>query len=258
MSKEMLKRFSIEDVQMYREQGEDVDFSVVEIWGMAEGNNSHHNPISKEVLERDSDTFKGKFVIADFDKFIKDTLTHTDSQKIIGYVDPREKIEFKDKIVDGVSKEFVVVKALLSKVYATDVIEMFRSNNERTVSCEFSCATMYEEDDYGNFLDDDGKVVQVEDNPILGYHIHGITILGLSYNPSIRGTEIKVKQFAEKIENPLKKFADERDEKLNGKTYKVNKTELKDKSWGDVDKTTLRNKVMSAKNKSTLVKMFIY
>ena len=254
MSKEMLKRFSIEDVQMYREQGEDVDFSVVEIWGMAEGNNSHHNPISKEVLERDADTFKGKFVIADFDKFTKDTSTHTDSQKIMGYVDPREKIEFKDKIVDGVSKEFVVVKALLSKIYASEVVEMFRSNNERTVSCEFSCATQYGEDDYGNYLDDNDNIIQVEDNPILGYHIHGITILGLSYNPSIRGTEIKVKQFAEKIENPLKKFADERDEKLNGKIYKVNKTELKDKFWGDVDKEVLRNKVMSAKNKSTLVK----
>ena len=131
---------------------------------------------------------------------------------------------------------------------------MFRSDNERTVSCEFSCATQYEEDDYGNYLDDDDNIIEVEDNPILSYHIHGITILGRNYNPSIRGTEIKVKQFAEKIENPLKKFADERDEKLNGKTYKVNKTELKDKSWGDVDKTTLRNKVMSAKNKSTLVK----
>lgn len=38
------------------------------------------------------------------------------------------------------------------------------------------------------------------------------------------------------------------------KTYKINKTELKDTAWGDVDKTELRNKVMDAKNKATLVK----
>lgn len=254
MSKEMLKRFSIEDVQMYREQGEDVDFSIVEIWGIAEGGNSHKNSISKEVLRKDADTFKGKFIVVDFDKYAKDATTHTNSQSIVGYIDPREEIEFKTKVVEGISKEFVVVKALLSKVYSTEIVEMFRSDNERTVSCEFSCATQYGEDDYGNYLDDNNNIVKAEDNPILSYHIHGITILGRNYNPSIRGTEIKVKQFAEKIENPLKKFADERDEKLNGKIYKVNKTELKDKSWGDVDKTTLRNKVMSAKNKSTLVK----
>ena len=47
----------------------------------------------------------------------------------------------------------------------------------------------FEIDEYGNIIDNV--------NPILGYSIHGITVLGLEYNPSIRGTEIKVKQFVE-------------------------------------------------------------
>ena len=37
-------------------------------------------------------------------------------------------------------------------------------------------------------------------------------------------------------------------------TYKVNKTELKGTPWGDVDKTALRNKVMKASNRDSLVK----
>ena len=38
------------------------------------------------------------------------------------------------------------------------------------------------------------------------------------------------------------------------KTYKINKTELKDKAWGDVDKAKLRKTIMGAKNKAALVK----
>lgn len=257
MSKEMLKRFSIEDVQMYREQGEDVDFSIVEIWGMAEGGNSHKNSISKEVLRKDADTFKGKFIVVDFDKYAKDAKTHTDSQSIVGYIDPREEIEFKTKVVEGISKEFVVVKALLSKVYSTEIVEMFRSDNERTVSCEFSCATKYGEDDYGNYLDDNDNIVKAEDNPILSYHIHGITILGRNYNPSIRGTEIKVKQFAEKIENPLKKFADERKSKLGKKEKYVSHsidTSKESVDMGDWNGDKAKNDLLKEKNYEALGK----
>lgn len=39
--------------------------------------------------------------------------------------------------------------------------------------------------------------------------------------------------------------------------YKINKTELKDTPWGDVDKVEMRNKIMEASNKATLVK-FVY
>ena len=57
-----IKTFSIDDVRLYREQNEDPDFAMVEIYALAEGLNSHRNPFSREVLERDADTFKGKFI----------------------------------------------------------------------------------------------------------------------------------------------------------------------------------------------------
>ncbi len=215
---EYVKEFSIDDVKMYREQDEDMDFSIVEIWALAEGNNSHRNPFSVEVLEKDANTFKGKFIVAKYNKFKKDAEGHEIDEAIVGYVDPREKIEFKKKFVnkDKMEKEFVVVKALLSKIYAKDIVDMFRKNNSRKVSCEFSCKTKYEENQYGRPIDEYGREMNV-DNPILSYHIHGITILGLSVNPSVPETEIKVKQFAEKLNNKknLKDLAIERMQKIN-------------------------------------------
>lgn len=213
-----LKNFSINNVQMYKAQNEDLDFSIVEIWALAEGNNSHKNPISKEVLERDANTFKGKFIIGKYDKLKKDSTTHVTDQAIWGYIDPNEPIEFKTKIVDGVEKEFVVVKGVLSKIYANDVVEMFRQNNNRTVSCEFSCNLQYEEDEYGRPIDEYGNIID-DVNPILGYSIHGITVLGLEYNPSIRGTEIKVKQFVESNNSDieLKEVAKKRFEQISNR-----------------------------------------
>lgn len=250
---EYMKKFSIEDVQLYREQDEDPDFAYVELWALADGNNSHRNPFSKEVLERDADTFKGKFIVAKYNKFEKDTEAHSLNQSILGYVPPNEEIEFKTKEVDGIEKEFVVVKGLLSKIYAKEVVDLFRTNNGRTVSCEFSCATQYEENEYGRAIDENGLELDV-DNPILSYHIHGITILGLKYNPSVAGTEIKVKQFAEKCEQQsLKQFAEERKEQLKLVSHPIDKSK-ESVDMGDWNGDKAKNDLLKEKNFKTLAK----
>ena len=248
-----IKTFSIDDVRLYREQNEDPDFAMVEIYALAEGLNSHRNPFSREVLERDADTFKGKFIIAKYNKFEKDTEAHALNQSILGYVPPNEEIEFKTKEVDGIEKEFVVVKGLLSKIYAKEVVDLFRTNNGRTVSCEFSCATQYEENEYGKAIDENGLELDV-DNPILSYHIHGITILGLKYNPSVAGTEIKVKQFAEKCEQQsLKQFAEERKEKLKLVSHPIDKSK-ESVDMGDWNGDKAKNDLLKEKNFKTLAK----
>lgn len=234
---EYIKKFSVDDVQMYREQNEDPDFAVVEIYALAEGNNTHKNPFSREVLERDADTFKGKFIIGKYDKFIKDTESHEIEQSVLGYVPPNEEVEFRMKEVDGVKKEFVVVKGLLSKIYAKDVVDMFRSKNERTVSCEFSCSTEYDENEYGKAVDEFGVELNI-DNPVLSYHIHGITVLGLRYNPSVAGTEIKVKQFAE--ESLQSHLVDKSKEAVDMGDWNGNKAKddlLKEKNFKTVAKS---------------------
>lgn len=250
---EYMKKFSIEDVQLYREQDEDPDFAYVELWALAEGNNSHRNPFSKEVLELDAHTFKGKFIVAKYDKFQNDTEGHELDEIIIGYVPPNEELEFKNKEVDGVEKEFVVAKGVLSKIYAKEVVDLFRTNNGRTVSCEFSCATQYEENEYGKAIDENGLEMDV-DNPVLSYHIHGITVLGLKYNPSVAGTEIKVKQFAEKCEQQsLKQFAEERKEKLKLVSHPMDKSKGA-VDMGDWNGDKAKNDLLKEKNFKTLAK----
>lgn len=251
--KEYMKKFSVEDVQLYREQDEDPDFAYVELWALAEGNNSHRNPFSKEVLERDADTFKGKFIVAKYDKFKGDVEGHELDESIIGYVPPNKEVEFKNKEVDGVEKEFAVVKGLLSKVYAKEVVDLFRTNNSRTVSCEFSCATQYEENEYGRAIDENGLELDV-DNPVLGYHIFGITVLGLTLKPSVAGTEIKVKQFAEKCEQQsLKQFAEERKEKLKLVSHPMDKSKGA-VDMGDWNGDKAKNDLLKEKNFKTLAK----
>lgn len=250
---EYMKKFSIEDVQLYREQDEDPDFAYVELWALAEGNNSHRNPFSKEVLERDAHTFKGKFIVAKYDKFQNDTEGHELDEIIIGYVPPNEELEFKNKEVDGVEKEFVVAKGVLSKIYAKEVVDLFRTNNGRTVSCEFSCATQYEENEYGKAIDENGLEMDVN-NPVLSYHIHGITVLGLKYNPSVAGTEIKVKQFAEKCEQQsLKQFAEERKEKLKLVLHPMDKSKGA-VDMGDWNGDKAKNDLLKEKNFKTVAK----
>ena len=250
---EYMKKFSIEDVQLYKDQNEDPDFAYVELWALSDGNNSHRNPFSKEVLERDAHTFKGKFIVAKYDKFQNDVEGHELDESIIGYVPPNEEVEFKNKEVEGVEKEFVVVKGLLSKIYAKEVVDLFRTNNGRTVSCEFSCATQYEENEYGKAIDENGLELDV-DNPVLKYHIHGITVLGLRLSPSVKGTEIKVKQFAEKCEQQsLKQFAEARKEKLKLVLHPMDKSKGA-VDMGDWNGDKAKNDLLKEKNFKTLAK----
>ena len=196
---ELVKSFSINDIKLYKED-ESVDFAIAEIEALADHSNTHKNPISLDVLKEYSDTFLGKFVVAKYDKWTKDVTTHVPDEAIIGYIDPRQEIRYRTKVVDGIEKTFVVVDATLSKLYATEIVEMFRQNNHRSVSCEFSCATLYEENEDGIPIAEHGTLMYGEENPILAYSIHGITVLGLKVNPSVAGAEMSIKKFAEEAQ----------------------------------------------------------
>ena len=240
---ETIKQFSINDVNLFKDD-DSADFALAEIYFLSDGNNAQNCPIPTEVLKRDAKTVLGKFVVAKFDKWVGDVTSHVLDEVIIGYIPMESEVRFVEK--DG--KTFAVCDAIISKIYSTEVYNLFKEENYRSVSSEFSCSQP--------------NANEMGEGEVDALIVRGITLLGKSVRPAIEGANMQIKKFSEKeadeyylsLNNPLKKFADERDEKLNGKIYKVNKTELKDKSWGDVDKTTLRNKVISAKNKSTLVK----
>ncbi|PNX45571.1 MAG: hypothetical protein BV457_09305 [Thermoplasmata archaeon M9B1D] len=243
MDNENIKQFSINDIQMFRAD-EDVDFMHVKIWALGDGNNSHHNPISTEVLTRDADTILGKFLIAKFDKYENDVTTHVPNQQILGYVPPNQEVKIEEK--DG--KNFITVDGLVSKIYATDVVNMFRNGiSQREVSCEFSCQE-------SDVVDENG------DTPILRFFIHGITFLGLKYHASSAGSEVKVMQFAEQFENNnnLKSFAEKRmkqlkEEEKNLVSHPMDKSkEALDTSDWNGDKA--KDDLLKEKNYLTLAK----
>ena len=243
---EKIKQFSVDDIYLFTDD-EDVDFALGEVYLLAEGNNSHKNPISLDVLKRDAHTMLGKFLIAKYSDFQKDVTTHTQDQQIVGYFPKDGKIQFKEK--DG--KIFAVFDVLISKLYATPVYQLFKEHNFRNVSAEFSCIEQEEPDENG-------------DNPIEKIMFHGCTILGLNYTPSCEGAEMNIKRFSaesaddyySKHNNSLKLFSERRKKELaDKKTYKINEKELKDTPWGEIDKTDIRDKVMNAENRDELVKV---
>ena len=243
---EKIKQFSVDDIYLFTDD-EDVDFALGEVYLLAEGNNSHKNPISLDVLKRDAHTMLGKFLIAKYSDFQKDVTTHTQDQQIVGYFPKDGKIQFKEK--DG--KIFAVFDVLISKLYATPVYQLFKEHNFRNVSAEFSCVEQEEPDENG-------------DNPIEKIMFHGCTILGLNYKPSCEGAEMNIKRFSaesaddyySKHNNSLKLFSERRKKELaDKKTYKINEKELKDTPWGEIDKTDIRDKIMNAENRDELVKV---
>jgi hypothetical protein len=239
-----LKKFSIDDISLFRKD-EDVDFAIAEIDFLADGNNGQNSPISTEVLKRDAHTVLGKPVVAKYHSYMGDVGTHESDEIIIGWVPGDSQVKF----VEREGRTFARCEAVISKLYATDVYLLFTKENRRSVSSEFSA---YQPD-----------MNEAGEGEIESFHVHGITVLGKKVPPAVQNAGMEIKRFSESDAsrfyheynlNPLKAFADKRREKMEGgKSYKLNKTTLKNTPWGDVDKTELRNKIMEAKNKNSLV-----
>jgi hypothetical protein len=224
MLKNKLKSFSIDDIAFVETEYSDKYFEV-EIWALASGNNSHKNPISEEVLERDKDSFKGAWVVADYDRFTRDATTHTAEEDIVGVVPFDSEIR-TERGKDG--RLWIVVRAVLSKVYHPEIWQMFKQHNFRFVSCEFRCAEG-EEDENGN-------------KPILGYDIVGITILGSGVNPSVEDAQMKVLKFSadEAIEyfnhnnNKLKQFMEDKKRQRQSNQRKDDVQEMSNPNTEDI------------------------
>ena len=214
---ETLKAFTIKDIDLFRDD-ENVDFAIAEVYFISDGNNAQNCPISTEVLKRDSNTALGKPLVAKYHKVIGDVGSHELEEIIVGWIPESSIIEFKEK--DG--KLFAVAKAVVSKIYATEVYQLFLDSNERAVSCEFSA---YQPNaDY------------LGEGEIEGFVIRGITLLGKSVRPCVEGADIKLIKFSEKEANEfytlststnvLKNFAEDRKNKLKIKSKKQKKFEV--------------------------------
>ena len=234
----------LKDFQEYDEN----KLAIAKICVLSTAPNSHQLNISEEVLRRDIGTIRGNFLVADM--MYGDATTHTPNEVPVGYFLPNEDIEFEEVEKDGMKIVKAWAYAVLSKRYASAAYEMFVQDNHRATSIEMTVETP--EDD---------------EHEVLRFNAFGSTILGKTVAPSCKDAEMSLVRFAEEANNffdkkrdsinSLKQFVEERKKKMaEKKSYKVDKTKeaMSTSSWSEVDKTELRNKIIEAKNATTLVK----
>lgn len=247
---EKLVNFAVEDIKQiqFDDYSED-EYAIARVGFMSNRPNSHKLEISEEVLRENANTVLGKWMVVKMDFMGLDAEGHDPQEHIIGFVPKDQDVEFVED-EDGYIRAYVT--AVISKIYAKDYCKMFDSDNERAVSIEMMCNT------------ENGKDM---DDKVLSFTIVGVTTLGKAIRPSIPESDVSFVRFSQEEATayfsglsehnltPLKKFAKERIESM-AKTYKIDKSKevMSDKAWGEVDKAAMRDKIMEADNKATLVK----
>ena len=221
-------------------------FTVFKACFLSTQKNSHNLDISAEVLKRDAQTILGNFLVAKLQ--YGDASTHLPSEIIYGYFPKEQEIEFEE-VEDGIVKAWAY--CVISKQYGQEFNEIFDLQNLRNTSVEMKVKVV-----------DDADEGEVE-----SFDIYGLTCLGLSVKGSCPDAMMTMIRFSQEDADayfnkmnehnltPLKKFAKERIKSM-AETYKIDKSKeaMSDKAWGEVDKTAIRDKIMEASNKATLVK----
>ena len=209
--------------------------------------NSHDIVIPENVLREYAPSVLGKWVTAEV-KF-NDCTTHTNGQSIVGIVPKEQDVEFVEAD-DGYLDAYV--DCIISKRYAKEYCNVFSEDDaQRSVSIE-------------------AKFSMVDEHECDGFDIKTITTLGRTVRPSVPDANITIVRFSEEdAENyysnlhksdslsNLKQFVEERKQSMaEKKTYKIDKSKeaMSTADWGDYDKAAMRDKIMEAKNRDTLVK----
>ena len=241
-------KFQLEDAVEYPEWCDNYPehkFTVFKCCFLSTKPNAHKLDISDDVLRRDAQSILGNMLVAKIQN--GDATTHLPSEIQYGYFPREQEIEFVEE--DGITKAYAY--AVVSKHYSKELNNIFEFDNLRNSSVEMTVTTDKDEDE--------GKVVALD--------IFGLTVLGKAINGSCPDADIKMVRFStedadayfaksDSLSN-LKRFVEERKQSMaEKKTYKIDKSKeaMSTADWGDYDKATMRDKIMEAKNRDTLVK----
>nr|DAQ91497.1 MAG TPA: hypothetical protein [Caudoviricetes sp.] len=240
-------KFQLEDAVEYPEWCDNYPehkFTVFKCCFLSTKPNAHKLDISNDVLRRDAQSILGNMLVAKIQN--GDATTHLPSEIQYGYFPREQEIEFVEE--DGVTKAYAY--AVVSKHYSKELNDIFEFDNLRNSSVEMTVTTDKDEDE--------GKVVALD--------IFGLTVLGKAINGSCPDADIKMVRFStedadayfaksDSLSN-LKQFVEERKQSMaEKKTYKIDKSKeaMSTADWSDYDKAAMRDKIMEAKNRDTLV-----
>ena len=205
------------------ENDEDYEFAFGTIDFLSNKRNSHSHIYSEEVIKEYAPSVINKWVIADYSEIEGDVTSHTETQKIVGIV-PEQEVKYR---YDEDGFLIASVDVVISKLYATDVYEVFKTNNKRAVSIELLLGFTKETEDI---------ITGYGDKIVSGFNITGITILGLEYNPSVPNANIVLTQMSDEsvrtMESEYVKYSDTKNVKSEDNTLseilnKVTKIEEK-------------------------------
>lgn len=234
--------FAITDAEILNEN-KDSRFLTMECLVCRSGENSHRIPITREAIKDAASTLQGVPLLAEFTYDDNDFYGHGvyEEENMVGFF-----VEEEPQLVEQDGELYIKGKAKLWKRYFPQAVDILkRKNGEAPMSMEMECLDWEE-------------ATPTKDGIVNKFQFLGVTLL--SVKPAIQGSKARVLSFSEmkdeydkESQSELEKFSEERRKSMAQK-YKINKTELKTTPWGDVDKTAMRNKIMEASNKVTLVK----
>lgn len=163
--KDNILKFSVDNFSMDDYNSD--EFAIARLCVLSTRPNSHELVISDEVLKKYAPTVLGKWLVAEYDNIVKDVTTHTAEEWIMGYFPLGQEVEFVESD-DGYICAYA--NAIVSKIYATELCELFDEDTVKPVSVEMQ------------YSDDDG------DNVVQEFNIVGVTVLGQVLGREIKGS----------------------------------------------------------------------
>lgn len=234
--------FSVGDIE-YVATDDSVEFAMAKIAVLSTKKNSHKVNITREILKRDGKSILGKWVIADYNG--TDVTTHTNNTHIIGIVPTDESAITFVENEDGTLTMWV--DAIISKLYATEVYELFKKHNFRNVSVEM--VTFDDEETIDGYTD------------ISGLNIFAICVLGLDVAGSCPDANMQIVKFSAEDASKyyhnkhysLREMAEKRNEELKVTSHPIDKSkESVDMGSWNGDKA--KDDLLKEKNYKTLAK----
>lgn len=279
----MEKIFSIPVEDIFIENVNNTDFLKLKIYAISNTINRNNVEFLSESFAPSIKTIYNKPILAYYNEYLNDTEGHnfrvsltksgeeyddydySEAEKAVGVIPESANIHIEHK--DG--KDWVVVEgACIWTQYNRKLSELILDKGRKRVSVEVGFVE-YETKDGIDFVS--------------LWNFHGITILGKTSDgreilEGIEGAHLSVQNFSKskKFEEFKKSFysaADKTDSDVlkkfgvimsseksenkygNGESIEVDKSKesISNDAWGDIDKTTLRSKVLSAKNYGSIV-----
>lgn len=168
-------KMSLEDYPRFVNDN-DPELAIAKALFLSTRPNSHGFHLSDEVLRKYAPTILGKFLVGNLNLFGTDVMSHEKKPDIFGYIPTTQEVEYVEAN-DGYLDAYVNI--VVSKIYATEVYNLFLDDNFRNVSVEMR--VMYTDE---------------ESKDVAEFNVAGLTVLGKIVNPSVPRAHMEMVRFS--------------------------------------------------------------